>query len=488
MQRMGVLCLALVVGSAVLVGFSSSASAIPAFARRYGLACSACHVAWPVLNELGEDFKMSGYRRYAGAELKPTTPDIELVQEALTLPAIPPVAFRADFGYDFQRVRRSAEDGSSATRKGSSFDLNELELLAGTPLGPHLSFFLQYDLFGTEIKRPTGPGEANETGTRKKITFDTEGPRVPGMAKLIWNSLLPASVAPADSLNILGGVNELPLAFSPEHRRLSASPYLIYERRALDLLSRTPLDDLLSEGVGRRLLRLSEEQIGVELNGVLWPRGMAGPLRLEYHLGVTNGSNKDSDSNSEKDLFGRFALRWRGQRLGVFGYWSPDIYSDDLRANGSIAAGGILSGVGRRNQTSSVGPDLTLTLLPLALPLWLDIQVLFNHESNPTGFDTRFNWWGGFTQLNWKPFESLIAYGRYDLLRGERFDDTGVGGVTGPVKPREWAAVVGLQWYPLANLRLIGEYSRHEFRNTVSSPSHQRIEGDFFTLRAALAF
>jgi hypothetical protein len=76
-------------------------------------------------------------------------------------------------------------DGSSATRTGDNFDLNELELLAGTPLGKHLSFFPQYDLFETEIERPTGPGEANETGTHKNITFETGGPRVPGMAKLL---------------------------------------------------------------------------------------------------------------------------------------------------------------------------------------------------------------------------------------------------------------------------------------------------------------
>jgi hypothetical protein len=444
-------------------------------------------VAWPVLNELGEDFRMSGYRRYAGQPLAPTTPDIELLQGALTIPAIPPVAVRADFGVDFQHVDRHAADGSSATRTGSSFDLNELELLAGTPLGPHLSFFLQYDLFETELERPTGPGEANETDTRKNITFETEGPRVPGMAKLIWNSLLPQGLAPVDSLNVIGGVNELPVAFSPEHRRLSASPYLIYERRAVDLLSGKPVDDLLPEEVGRRLLRLSAEQIGVELNGVLRPGGFSGPLRLEYHLGVTNGSNKDADPNTEKDLFGRVAVRWRGQTLGLFGYWSPDIYSADLRTSGAIAAGGIFSGRGH-NATSSVGPDVTLSLQPLALPVWLDTQLLFNRESNPTGFDKRFTWWGGFSQLTWKPFESLIAYGRYDWLHGDRFDDTTVGGVTGPVRPREWAAVAGLQWYTLLNLRLIAEYSHHQFTNQASAPSRQKITDDFFTLRAAVAF
>jgi hypothetical protein len=69
MKRFWVFGLALVMGSGALVLLPASASAIPAFARRYGMACSSCHVAWPVLNEFGEDFRMSGYRRYAGQAL-----------------------------------------------------------------------------------------------------------------------------------------------------------------------------------------------------------------------------------------------------------------------------------------------------------------------------------------------------------------------------------------------------------------------------------
>ena len=139
----------------------------------------------------------------------------------------------------------------------------------------------------------------------------------------------------------------------------------------------------------------------------------------------------------------------------------------------------------RHNTTFHVGPDLTLNLRPFGPQVWLDTQVLFNRESNPTGFDEGFQWWGGFSQLSWKPWSSLITYGRYDWLHGSRFDDTPVGGVTGPVKPREWAAVVGVQWYTLLNLRLIVEYSHHAFRNPASSPSHQEVDGDTVTLRIA---
>ncbi len=36
--------------------------AIPAFARKYGLPCSACHTAWPELNNFGQVFRDNGYQ------------------------------------------------------------------------------------------------------------------------------------------------------------------------------------------------------------------------------------------------------------------------------------------------------------------------------------------------------------------------------------------------------------------------------------------
>jgi len=41
---------------------SISARAIPAFARKYGLPCSACHTAWPELNNFGQVFRDNGYQ------------------------------------------------------------------------------------------------------------------------------------------------------------------------------------------------------------------------------------------------------------------------------------------------------------------------------------------------------------------------------------------------------------------------------------------
>src|SRR2546428_1104411 len=67
-----VTCTCLVVAMAVSGGRSRAytayslavhkTEAIPAFARKYGLRCSACHTAWPELNAFGQRFKDNGYQ------------------------------------------------------------------------------------------------------------------------------------------------------------------------------------------------------------------------------------------------------------------------------------------------------------------------------------------------------------------------------------------------------------------------------------------
>ena len=46
----------------IFVSGSETASAIPAFAKKTGLRCSACHEAWPKLNAFGQAFRDNGYQ------------------------------------------------------------------------------------------------------------------------------------------------------------------------------------------------------------------------------------------------------------------------------------------------------------------------------------------------------------------------------------------------------------------------------------------
>src|SRR5438132_6760580 len=46
----------------LILGACQPANAFPAFARKYGLRCSACHESWPMLNYFGQKFKDNGYQ------------------------------------------------------------------------------------------------------------------------------------------------------------------------------------------------------------------------------------------------------------------------------------------------------------------------------------------------------------------------------------------------------------------------------------------
>src|SRR6202041_1669817 len=58
------LMLAIVIGDCRAVSAlpTRKVMAIPAFARKYGLPCSACHTAWPELNNFGQVFRDNGYQ------------------------------------------------------------------------------------------------------------------------------------------------------------------------------------------------------------------------------------------------------------------------------------------------------------------------------------------------------------------------------------------------------------------------------------------
>jgi hypothetical protein len=49
-------CIQLLVLGAILAAVRPT-YAIPAFARKYSLPCSACHEAWPKLNNFGQVFR-----------------------------------------------------------------------------------------------------------------------------------------------------------------------------------------------------------------------------------------------------------------------------------------------------------------------------------------------------------------------------------------------------------------------------------------------
>ena len=117
---------------------ASGVRAIPAFARKYGLPCSACHEAWPKLNAFGQTFKDNGYQ--LGNDR-----DAPIWQQ----PTYWPVAMRITPNWHRNSQDRAEIDdpdnpGGILEQKVTThgFDLSGLDILTGGTLANNISFLL----------------------------------------------------------------------------------------------------------------------------------------------------------------------------------------------------------------------------------------------------------------------------------------------------------------------------------------------------------
>ncbi|MGC2520733.1 MAG: hypothetical protein WA373_16685 [Burkholderiales bacterium] len=481
----------------LLLMLSPSAWAVPSYARRYGMECSGCHTMWGALTGPGVQFRLSGYRAIGGKDLTPISEDIEIAKGA-TIPSTLPLSFVTGVGYDSRTEKREASNGTSNTSNGSSIALEDASIFMTSPLGQHLSAFVEFPMYETKAWEftPTGKFEANNTASNRQIQFAAENPTFE-VAKFFWNNPL-GDTTPRDSFNFLFGITHLPLGYASGKVRLSVNQYLIYERRALDLISPNRPSDVLG-GADEYLFKLGEPQILAEAMGMLMfgkpvtDVSKRDTFWAEYHLGFTNGSNGKADNNTKKDLYGRWVMRWYLQSLGFFAYHSADQYDDTQRTNASIAGNpmGIMSGRQDANSSNRRGIDFTLSLVPMGVPVWLENQYMSNNETNPTGFGREFKWKGGFHQLNWQISKTAIAYARYDYVKGDTFDDTmvtmnGVTGITAST-PKEHDFVLGAQHLIEQNVKLVAEFRDHKFEDT-ATPTAAKLSDTGFTLRIMLGF
>jgi hypothetical protein len=119
--------------SASLALVSPAARAIPAFARKSGLSCSACHEAWPRLNEFGQQFRDNGYRLRHGRDAPPEQSS-----------AYWPIAFRTTVGYQLLRQTQQPTDAGPATTETGTFGFSGLDIHSAGTLADKVSYFITY--------------------------------------------------------------------------------------------------------------------------------------------------------------------------------------------------------------------------------------------------------------------------------------------------------------------------------------------------------
>lgn len=118
----------------LILGTTQPASALPAFARKYGLRCSACHESWPMLNYFGQKFKDNGYQLMNDR-------DSPIWQN----PSYWPITLRITPFWSREHVNKIAVDGTdtgetSLTQTG--FNLSGLDILTGGTLEKNITFLL----------------------------------------------------------------------------------------------------------------------------------------------------------------------------------------------------------------------------------------------------------------------------------------------------------------------------------------------------------
>src|SRR5215467_10689257 len=111
----------------ISVAIAQPGYGIPAFARKYGLPCSACHEAWPMLNNFGQTFKDNGYQ--LGNDR-----DAPVYQQ----PSYWPIMFRTTPHWHYETNERRPVDKTPGDASGglvestittSGFDITGLDII-----------------------------------------------------------------------------------------------------------------------------------------------------------------------------------------------------------------------------------------------------------------------------------------------------------------------------------------------------------------------
>lgn len=316
----------------LILGASQQASALPAFARKYGLRCSACHESWPMLNYFGQKFKDNGYQLMNDR-------DAPIWQN----PAYWPVTFRMTPFWSRESTNKVAVDTGTGETKitQTGFNLSGLDILTGGTLEKNISFLLV--------------PSADETGA---FHFESVNVRFDNLLHSPW-------------LNVKVGKFELD-SFISEKRTLTLSA----NGGAFQLFHFIPQND------GNIFGQIGDNQLGVEWMG----HSMDDRTRLSAAVFSSTDGNVDLQygQNSYTAFFAgshAFSAGKLGvQRIGAYAMvgQAPTVY---LLQGGAPLPG---SGVGNRS-FSRVGFEGLFYLGPK-----LDFQVFTQHGSDDKWFGACF--------------------------------------------------------------------------------------------------
>jgi hypothetical protein len=345
------------------------ARAFPAFARRTGLRCTACHELWPVFNDTGRAFRDNGYQMRLGKD-NPTENPFSYW----------PVAVRITPHYEYNTASNQETDqGKKSIETGGIAD-GAMDLLIGGNLNENVSYLVV----------PTGFASDGVVNLESYFVYFT---RLFG----------------TDWFNLRLGKHEVDLPVSA-HRGINlTNGYLVYGYHPM------------ADGEVAGVFALDENQRGVEVLG--HDRGSM----MRYSVSIFN-SNDSPGSDGVWDSPGYYAHFQKYWQLDSTTVSEVEVGAFDSSARyptSSLTLGGDpIGGTGRDlKATDRYGVELSALFGPATTPVhvtavWAegkDDKDLYLGAASRDG-----KWNGGFLQAIWVPPTDGLhwgIFGRYDWIR-----------------------------------------------------------------------
>ncbi|HYM62229.1 MAG TPA: hypothetical protein VEZ11_15205 [Thermoanaerobaculia bacterium] len=424
-----------------------TASAIPAFARKYETSCQTCHVGFPKLNPFGEAFRLNGYRMPKETEDQVKIKPVSLGSDAYKrlwpraiypsdIPGHLPVALNVKFA----SVYASTLDDTGRTVTKNDFQFpQEVNLFAGGTFGDHMSYLVEV----THSERPDGGS-------------DTEIEHAQLHLNSIWG--------PEHLVNVKIG------KFAPDFADGFQEMWLSTNNGIDTLFSYDPVGLHGGNSLDGGGISLPANVRAIEVYGV-------SHHRLFYTLGITNGigpgASGSFNAHANKDVYARVDYKlggmgldgdttgvklppenWRERslRVGVLGYAGDGKgfnmpFTDDTGAQVNIqdrtfTRGGLYA--------SWIFEDLNVFAVALSGRDRLDTFAADGTRTNTASY--RYNSW--FVQADYVFLPPLQGSLRYENLKP---GDKSVGSMR--------ALNASLAFFAYANVKTILEYHR-DLHNT----------------------
>ena len=408
--------------------------AIPAFARKYGLPCSACHTAWPELNNFGQVFRDNGYQLMNDR-------DSPIWQN----PSYFPITLRMTPNWHLENTTNQPVDSIpggggastlvSKTVQMNGFDLSGMDFWTAGTLYKNVTFSLL----------PSSDATATFHFENAFVRFDN-------LAHSTW-------------FNVKVGKFELDNLISEKRFLFLSANGGLYQNYHF-----APAGDTNNFGIG-------DNQLGVELTGhsanSYTRYGVAVLSANEGTVGFGNGNNV-VNAGRTYDVYLTFSQAFQAgsqglQRLGAYAYFG------ERPTYAQTSAGVPITGLGLGNKPfyrAGFAGDFfllnsKLEFLPLYMHGYDNVYLGIGAPANvplatacpPTVLCQAPTWNGGFLESHYYVNPQVVLLARYELIR---MDHQALS--SNPDNQSNIDAYsVGYRWYPImfsrAGLAFHNEYS-----------------------------